>query len=30
MLEGEVREAAKRASGEAPPAGPADHEDDEV
>ncbi len=30
QLEGEVREAAKRATGRAPKAGAADHEDDEV
>ena len=30
MLEGEVRDAAKRAAGTAPPSGPADHEHDEV
>jgi hypothetical protein len=30
MLEGEVRDAAKRASGGVTPVGPADHEDDEV
>jgi trk system potassium uptake protein TrkA len=30
MLETEVRDAAKRAAGGAPPTGPADHEDDEL
>lgn len=30
MLEGEVREAAKRAAGTAPKVGAADHDDDEV
>jgi trk system potassium uptake protein TrkA len=30
MLETEVREAAKRAAGGAPPSGPTDHEDDEL
>jgi trk system potassium uptake protein len=30
MLEGEVKDAAKRATGKAPRAGAADHEDDEI
>jgi len=30
MLEGEVRDAARRAAGGAPPSGSADHEDDEI